>query len=86
MERLQDEQKLRMLSKPGNDPFRNIMDPEYELDKRINVYRELNQPPASLFIGIGYDVPNPDGSAIEDPKKHYRRYYQDELENNKNIF
>mgnify|MGYP006893251252 CR=1 FL=1 len=60
--------------------------PVYDLDKRINVYREFKKPPESLFIACGHDIPNLDGTAIENPKKHYRRFFEDELENNKEIF
>jgi len=49
--------------------------PTYQLDTRLNVYREETPPPAALFIGLGWDE-NP-----EMKRKHYRRYYPDELEN-----
>ena len=48
---------------------------QYELDTRINANREVNLPPDSVFIGLGWD-PTP-----EDKRRHYRRFYNDELEN-----
>lgn len=36
-------------------------------------------PPESLFIGLGWD------EKPEDKRKHYRRYFPDELENIKEI-
>lgn len=29
--------------------------PTYEMDKRLNVMRETNPPPESLYIGCGFD-------------------------------
>lgn len=49
--------------------------PEYKLDERLNVYREINAPPESTYIGLGWDE-NP-----ESKRRHYRRYYTQELEN-----
>lgn len=46
----------------------------------LNVHREINIPPESLYIGLGFDE-----TPIEDKKKHYRRYYPDELENVKEL-
>jgi len=59
----------------GKDAIKNVLHPTYVLDTRLNVYREQNLPPESLFIGLGWDE-NP-----EQKRKHYRRYYPDELEN-----
>jgi hypothetical protein len=39
----------------------------------------VNIPPDSLFIGLGWDE-NPDSK-----RRHYRRYYPDELENIKEV-
>ena len=50
------------------------------MDDRLNVYREYDSPPQTLFIGLGYDD-NP-----EDERRHYRRFYDDELEYVKEIF
>lgn len=60
--------------------------PKYELDKRISIYREFVKPPSSLYLPIGFDMPDPSGKEIENPQKHYRQFFDDELENNKEIF
>lgn len=49
------------------------------MDELLMVHREKNIPPDSLYIGLGYDD-NP-----EDKRRHYRRYYADELENIKEL-
>jgi C2 domain len=63
------------LKRSGTNPYKNIIKPTYTLDANLNVHREGTLPPDSLYIGLGYDE-NP-----EENKKHYRRYYPDELEN-----
>ena len=45
------------------------------MDKRLNVDREVDAPPSSMFIGLGYDKES------GDKVRHYRRYFPDELEN-----
>jgi len=39
------------------------------------VDRECNKPPDAMFIGLGWDEDK------ETKRKHWRRYYPDELEN-----
>ena len=59
----------------GGDSVKNIIEPKYEMDQRLKVYRESQGPPETLFFGLGWD---------EDPdthRKHYRRFYPKELEN-----
>ena len=53
--------------------------PKYSLDERLGIQREVNPPPPSIFIGLGFN------NVPEDKKKHYRRYYPDELENVKEV-
>jgi hypothetical protein len=48
---------------------------KYKLDPRLNVHREIAPPPESVFIGLGWDELPTSG------KRHYRRYFPDELEN-----
>lgn len=48
--------------------------PKYSFDERLKIDREIDCPPPSLFIGLGYNEDKNDG------KRHYRRYYPDELE------
>jgi hypothetical protein len=54
---------------------KNVLYPTYARDERLNVDREVNPPPNSTFIPLGFD--NEPGQK----KKHYRRFYPDELEN-----
>ena len=58
----------------------NLHWPQYERDEKLGIDREKNIPPASLYMGLGWDV---DRST---KRKHYRHYYEDELENVKEIF
>ena len=53
--------------------------PEYALDERLKVHREVNVPPESMYLGLGWDE-NP-----ETKKKHYRRFYVQELEKIKEV-
>lgn len=48
--------------------------PKYEFDTRVKIDREIEPPPASLFIALGFNQNKDSG------KKHYRRYYTEELE------
>jgi hypothetical protein len=51
------------------------------MDPRLKVDREsYPPPPESLFIPLGWDENS------ETKRKHYRQYYNDELENIKEIF
>lgn len=82
----EDERKQRMLEDrrsrdaqdfkkaQGGDSVKNIIEPKYEMDQRLKVYRESQGPPETLFLGLGWD---------EDPdthRKHYRRFFPKELE------
>jgi len=64
----------------GDDPYQMIIMPKYSKDKRLKVYREINPPKDSIYIGLGWDKDQKSGT------KHYRQYYNDELENIKEIF
>ena len=50
------------------------------MDERLKVDKEIAPPPVSLYIGLGWD------EFSGQNRKHYRQYYNDELENNKEIF
>lgn len=54
--------------------------PKYAKDERLKVDREVNPPPSALYIPLGWD----EDSTTK--RKHYRLYYNDELENNTEIF
>ena len=58
------------------------------------MYKEVEQPPESVYMPLGFDAPgsleqlvlaSPDDEDVK-PKKHYRRFFADELENDKAIF
>lgn len=53
--------------------------PKYIHDDLMDVDRETDIPPAATFIGLGWDEDKDTG------RKHYRRFYPDELENVKEL-
>lgn len=67
------------MRKTGISPYRNVLETHYELDTRLNVYRECNIPPENLYIPLGWD-PTPESKI-----KHYRKFYTEELEDVKDI-
>jgi len=67
----------------GKDATATIIMPKYKLDARLKVYKEVDAPPSNLYIGLGWDETKPDKGM---GKKHYRQFYNDELENNRDIF
>jgi hypothetical protein len=64
----------------GDDVSKIIVDPKYKLDERLKIDREYGEPSKELYIGLGWDETKDEG------KKHYRRYYNTELEKVKEIF
>lgn len=50
------------------------------MDERLNVYKEVDAPPSTMFIGLGWDEDN------NTKRKHYRQFFPDELEHKKDIF
>ncbi len=57
--------------------------PKYKLDERLKVHREIDPPNSSLYEPLGWDE---DRENPTKHQKHYRLYYNDELENIKEIF
>jgi hypothetical protein len=57
----------------------NVLMPQYEKDKRLGVLRETNEPPASTYIGLGWD------ETPDQKRRHYRKFYMTELENNERV-
>ena len=53
----------------------NVIYPTYRFNDELKIYIEDEQPPEELFIRVGYD-PKHDSKQM-----HYRRFYEDELEN-----
>jgi hypothetical protein len=77
MKREADEAKLHAT---GAKTHKNILKPVYKYNDRLKMDVEDDPPPSSLYISLGYD------KSANAGVKHYRRFYQDELENNKEIF
>ena len=74
------ERDLQEFKRSGGKNYKNVVMPQYEFDDTLKGYREINKPPESMFIGIGWDEFPPDQK-----RKHYRRYYRKELEKVKMI-
>ena len=70
----------------------NIERAEYLKDSRLGVFVEGEAPPTSIYMPVGYDAIEQRQTLAESvdpdtiPNKHYRKYYPDELEYNKEIF
>ena len=62
------------LMKEGGDPIETFKWAKYEFLDRLKVFKEVNKPLAGLFMGLGYDETH------TAKKKHYRRYFKEELE------
>ena len=58
----------------GQNSNKIVVLPKYKFDERLQIDREIHLPPASLFQELGFNE-NKDAG-----KKHYRRYFPDELE------
>ena len=59
----------------GFKTAKNVIMPQYTHDDILDVDKEVEKPPESAFIGLGWDVDR------ETKRKHYRRFFPDELEN-----
>ena len=57
----------------------NIISPTYYRDETLQVDKEKDKPPESAFLGLGWD------EDANTQRRHYRRYYPDELENIKDV-
>jgi len=57
----------------------NVYMPQYERDDFMQVDRECHKPPIEMFLGLGWDEDKDTG------RRHYRRFYPDELENVREI-
>lgn len=66
--------------KQGDDAHKIIVLPKYKQDQRLKVDREVDPPPAAVYVGLGWDEDR------HTHRKHYRQFYPDELENIKDIF
>lgn len=57
-----------------------VIMPQYKLDPRLKVDREVNIPPRELFIPLGWD------DDAQTKRKHYRSFVPCELENDEKTF
>ena len=65
----------------GGDVSAVVIMPRYVKDKRLNIDKEAKPVPSpNLYIPLGWDEDS------ETKRKHYRKYYKNELEENKDIF
>jgi len=76
-----DERKREMeeFKASGNKASANTIMPVYERDTILECDREVNKPPESQYIALGWD----EDSTTK--RKHYRRFFPDELENVKEV-
>ena len=75
----QREEDLEQLKQAEEVP-KTIVFPQYGWDDRLKVMREVRKPPASVYLELGYN------EVDTDDRKHYRKIFDDELENDKEIF
>lgn len=77
----EDERQREMMEAKaeGQGTSSNIVWPQYERDEVLDCDREIKKPKEALFIALGWD------EDATTKRKHYRRYYPDELENVKEV-
>ena len=56
-----------------------IVFPTYKYDERLQIHREDIPPPKEIYMAVGYDP------KFDSKQKHYRRFYEDELENIRDV-
>ena len=39
----------------SDEQHKNLIYPQYEFDERLKIHREINKPPASIFMPIGHN-------------------------------
>lgn len=77
--RVERENMTRRALKQMKYVGKNVIMPKYSYDQRLKIHREDLPPPKEMFLAIGYD-PN-----HESRQKHYRRFYENGLENIKEV-
>ena len=70
---------MEEFKKSGKGTSANVIEPKYERDTTLECDREVDKPPESQYIGLGWD------EDATTKRKHYRRFYPDELENVKEV-
>ena len=69
-----DAEAARAQAEQAVKTAQNIIMPKYAHDNVLDIDRETDVPPREVFIGLGWDEDKDTG------RKHYRRFYPDELE------
>lgn len=79
---VEDERKraLEEMNRKGDQAVKVIVMPQYAMDKRLKVMKEVNAPSDKLFMGLGWDEDD------TTKRKHYRQYHADELEFKTDVF
>lgn len=68
------------MKEAGLEAHKNVIYPKYVYEDRIKVQVEaMPKPPNTIYFEVGYDKETPTEPVLG--MKHYRRYYDDELEN-----
>jgi hypothetical protein len=77
---------LKKMKESGQAAYKNIQFPSYVYDDRLKIMKEDNTtaPPPTIYKKIGFDLIPPED--VSKGNKHYRRFYDDELENIQEIF
>lgn len=81
--RIEADEKRRdeeALNAKGDDAANTVIMPKYKKDERLKVDREYDAPPKTMFIGLGWD------EDATTQRRHYRQFFDDELENVTEIF
>ena len=78
----EDERKIaeKYMREHGDDASSIIRRPIYKLDERLKVDKEVDPPHDHIYMGLGWD------ETKDSNRKHYRQFYNGELENDKEIF
>lgn len=56
-----------------------MVEPKFEMNERLNIHVEVDEPPEEIFMALGYNKDHEDGN------KQYRKYYYKALEDLKDI-
>lgn len=51
----QRQKDIDAMKKGGSKAHKNVLMPKYAEDERLHIFREIDPPPASLFVGLGYN-------------------------------
>jgi hypothetical protein len=71
---------MKVMLESGDAAAKFVLYPTYELCDRLKVHKEIDQPNESLYMPLGWDENE------KTKRKHYRQFFNDELENDKEIF